>query len=172
MYVVLLVKTRAFLRATGPPIHREMQGSITRRTPSMQLCFSRTKPFRNLQKHIGSSTYRLNTIFVGLDCVAKSQGDSGAIAVTWKKPSKDKSTDVANQAKIFACTSALMLGADVVDAYIREIVAQKGLEFSPKSFEIATKATTGPSGNKYSFADRVTAIAKICRWTKGLGSPV
>lgn len=91
----------------------------------MQLLFSRTKPFRNLQRHIGGSTYRMNTIFVGLNCVANGQGDSGAIAVTWAKPSEKNRENVANQAKIFACTSAMVLGADVVDTFLKEIVRLK-----------------------------------------------
>lgn len=134
----------------------------------MQFYFSRTKPFRNLQRHIGSSTYRLNTVFVGLDCVAKGQGDAGSIAVTWKKPSADKSIQVANQAKIFACTSALMLGADIVDGYLREIVRQEWLKFDDETQAIATKATTGSGGTSYSFADRATAICNDLGLNEGL----
>lgn len=126
----------------------------------MQLYLSRTKPFRNLQRHIGSSTYRLNTIFVGLDCVANGQGESGAIGVTWKKPTENKKVEVANQARIFACTSALILGADVVDAFLREIVCLKWLDFSDDCVNIATKAVTGAGGAEYSFADRTRAICR------------
>ncbi|UWQ32208.1 hypothetical protein K3555_16850 [Leisingera sp. M527] len=126
----------------------------------MKLYLSRTKPFRNLQRHIGRSTYRLNTIFVGLDCVANGQGDSGAIGVTWKKPTEAKRAEVANQAKIFACTSALILGADVVDAFLREIVCLKWLNFSDDCVKVAAKTVTGPGGVEYSFADRANAICR------------
>ena len=97
---------------------------------------------------------------MGLHCVAEGQGDAGAIAVTWKRPTEKKQADVANQARIFACTSALVLGADVIDGFLNELVRLKWLKFSEQCVRIATKATTGTGGVEYSFADRANAICK------------
>jgi hypothetical protein len=88
----------------------------------MTLAISRTTPFRRLLLRIGQSTYRLNTVLVGLNCVASGLGDAGAIAVTWTKPaSLEKARQVADQARIFTCASALVLGADVFDSFLREL---------------------------------------------------
>lgn len=124
----------------------------------MKLYFNRTKPFRNLQRNIGSSTYRLNTIFVGLNCIADGGGDGGAIAVSWAKPSEKNKENVANQARIFACASALLLGADTVDSYLRNIVILDWAGFSKETIEIVTKQKTKSGGISYSLSERVSAL--------------
>lgn len=124
----------------------------------MELYFNRTKPFRNLQRNIGSSTYRLNTIFVGLNCIADGSGDGGAIAVSWAKPSDKNKENVANQARIFACASALLLGADTVDSYLRNIVTLEWAGFSRETIEIVNKQNTKSGGTAYSLSERVSAL--------------
>ena len=125
----------------------------------MSLVFSRTLPFRRLQSRIGHTTYRLNTVLVGLKCVADGQGDGGAIAVTWSKPKTlELAKQVADQARIFACASALVLGADVLDAFLREFCAEEWLGFAPETRNVATKAITGAGGAEYSVAERAEAI--------------
>jgi hypothetical protein len=129
----------------------------------MALALARTAPFRRLQSRIGHSTYRLNTILVGLECVATGGGDGGAIAVTWSRPkSTDQARQVANQARIFACASALVLGADVSDSFLRDFATEEWLGFGVETREIATKAKTRPAnqGGAYSVAERGEAICK------------
>jgi hypothetical protein len=127
----------------------------------MQLTLSRSAPFRRLQARIGFSTYRLNTILVGLERIAAGEGDVGALAVTWAKPkSLDEARTVANQARIFACTSALVLGAEVFDAFIRDIAIEDWLGFQKDAQDVATKAKTRPkaAGGDYSLAERADAL--------------
>lgn len=126
----------------------------------MSFAISRTTPFRALQASIGVSTYRLNTIFVGLDCVAKGVGDGGAIAVTWSKPSEKDAPSVAHQARSFACAASLAFSFDVVDAFLRAFANEQWLEFDPQTVRIATKAETRKGGSEYSIADRLQALLK------------
>lgn len=136
----------------------------------MPLAISRTVPFRRLLSRIGRSTYRLNTILVGLECIASGMGESGAVAVTWKKPTSDKAGQVADQARIFACTSALVLAADVFDSFLRELAGEEWLGFGVSTREIATKARTRSKseGGEYSVAERSEAFCEDL----GLEDPV
>jgi hypothetical protein len=117
------------------------------------------------------STYRLNTVLVGLECIAAGEGDAGAVAVTWSKPKTiDKARQAADQARIFACASALVLGADVIDSFLREFVSEEWLGFGIETQEIATKAKTRPSdqGGEYSVAERADALCADL----GLADPI
>lgn len=124
---------------------------------TMPLAISRTAPFRRLQSRIGLSTYRLNTVLVGLECVAAGKGDAGSIAVTWSKPTPDKARQVADQARIFACASALVMATDVFDSFIREFASEGWLGFSKDARDIATKARTRTQdqGGEFSVAERL-----------------
>jgi hypothetical protein len=68
----------------------------------------------------------------GTDFTGGSGGDSCrwrrcGRAVTWPKPkTPDKARQAANQARIFACASALVLGADVFDSFPSR-VRQRGM---------------------------------------------
>lgn len=128
----------------------------------MTLAISRTRPLRQLLAGIGSSTYRLNTILVGLDCVAKGEGDGGAIAVTWTKPrSEAEAKNAAAQARSFACAGTLVLAADVFDVFIRDFSKESWLNFSAATCDIATKAVmnSDEGGRAYSVAERAEALA-------------
>jgi hypothetical protein len=127
----------------------------------MILGLSRTKPLRRLMARIGSSTYRLNTILVGLKCVAESKGDSGAMAVTWTKPlTPAHAKRAADQAAAFACSGAVVLAADVFDSYLRELAQEDWLGFAEATTAIATKAKTRSGGIAYSVAERAAAVAE------------
>jgi hypothetical protein len=128
----------------------------------MSFSISKTLPLRRLLSRIGHSTYRFNTILVGLSCVAAGGGDGGAIAVTWTKPeSAGTAKNAASQARSFACAGALVLAADVLDAFLREIAEETWLRFAPHTVGIATKAQTRTKdqGGAYSVAERAEALA-------------
>jgi hypothetical protein len=128
----------------------------------MPLSISKTLPFRHLLSRIGYSTYRFNTILVGLDCVAKGGGDGGSIAVTWTKPkNKQEAESAASKARSFACAGAIVFASDVFDYFLREIAEEAWLEFKPTTVEIATKARTRKRelGSAYSVAERAEALA-------------
>lgn len=130
---------------------------------SSVLAISRTVPFRRFQSRLGHATYRLNTIFVGLEHVANGVGklESGA-AVSWTKPANEKAAkQAADQARIFACSAALALAVDVIDQYLSTIVQVRWLGFPDDARVIATKATTrsAANGGAYSLAERAKAIA-------------
>ena len=143
-------------------MHRETLGVEPQPdTHRMPLAISRSKPFRRLLSRIGSSTYRLNTVLVGLENIAAGAGQTGAVAVRWTKPgSTEKAKEVANQARIFACAGALVLAADVFDCFLRDFAREEWLGFTPETQAIATKARTRPSeqGGEYSLAERAAAI--------------
>jgi hypothetical protein len=125
------------------------------------IAISRTLPFRKLQGRIGSATYRLNTVLVGLALVADGCDKPRELAVTWTKPpTKTIAKQVADQAEIFSCTAAVVFAADVFDQFIREIAKQEWLDFSPNARDIATKAKTRAKneGGDYSVAERVVAL--------------
>ena len=124
----------------------------------MSFSISRSKPFRHLQSKIGHSTYRLNTIFVGLSCVAAGQGDGGAIAVSWSKPSDAKAGEVANQARIFACAGALTFSFDIFDSFLVSLVKETWMGFSSKTVDIVSKAITRQGQGEYSLAERVSEL--------------
>lgn len=129
----------------------------------MALSISRSTPFRWLQSRIGSSTYQLNTLLVGLQLVSEGGGDGGAIAVTWPKPkSLDQAKQTANRAKAFACRSALVLAGDIADSFVRRFACEEWLGFSSATREVATKAKTRPKsqGGDYSIAERATCICE------------
>ena len=111
-----------------------------------------------MQSKIGHSTYRLNTIFVGLSCVAAGQGDGGSIAVSWSKPSELKARDVANQARIFACAGALTFTFDIFDSFLIGLVKEKWMGFSSNTVDIVTKAVTRSSQNEYSVSERANEL--------------
>lgn len=124
----------------------------------MTFAISRTASFRSLQASIGVSTYRLNTIFVGLDCIARGMGHGGALAVTWSKPLEKDAPSVAHQARSFACAASLAFSFDVVDSFLRALANEEWLEFDPQTVRIATKAETRKGGAEYSFSDRMRAL--------------
>ena len=127
----------------------------------MMIALSRTAPFRHLQKQIGSATYRLNTILVGLEAIADGASSPPHLPVTWPKPSSPgQARNVADQASVFACTSALVLAADIFDQFLGSLAAEEWLGFSPKARDIATKAITRPKGDggAYSVAERTTEL--------------
>lgn len=137
----------------------------------MPLTVSRTTAFRRLQSRIGSSTYQLNTLFVGLKLIAEGGGEGGAIAVTWTKPPTVESAEqTANQARAFACRGALVLAADVFDSFLRNLVSERWLSFCNETREIATKAKTRPKheGGDYSVAERAAFIGRDL----GISEPV
>lgn len=82
----------------------------------MPYTLSRTRPFRNLQSSIGSATYRLNTILVGLQQVAGGADKTEDLSVSWAKPNPDKAKQVADQARIFACSAAMAFAHDSFDS--------------------------------------------------------
>lgn len=113
---------------------------------------------------MGSATYRLNTIFVGLEHIAAGKGQlPGGFAVTWKAPeSSEVAKQVADQARLFACLAATALAYDVVDQYIEDISSEPWITLSESTKQIATKAVTRPSnqGGAYGLHERALAIAK------------
>src|ERR1700730_7154047 len=128
----------------------------------MPLSISKTLPLRHLLSRIGHSTYRFNTILVGLDCVAKGGGDGGSIAVTWPKPGNTREAEhTASKARSFACAGAIMLATDVFDSFLRDLAEGSWLQFQPVTVGIATKAYTRPKekGGAYSVAERAKALA-------------
>lgn len=127
----------------------------------MPIAISRTAPFRYFQSRIGSATYRLNTVLVGLEHIANGADKVGSLPVTWKKPeNKQIARQVADQAKIFACSGAIVLAGDVVDYFVRDISKEPWLGFTRETIDIATKAITrSPAlGGAYSVAERAGAI--------------
>jgi hypothetical protein len=138
----------------------------------MPIAISRTSPFRFFQSRIGSATYRLNTILVGLEHIANGGDKIGNLPVTWKKPvGSESARQVADQAKIFACSGAIALAGDVIDYFIRDIVREGWLGFSVQTVEIATKAVTRVSalGGAYSVADRAGAICSELTLNEPIG---
>jgi hypothetical protein len=98
---------------------------------------------------------------VGLEEIAVGGGGAGPVAVKWPKPKTlDKARQTANQARIFACASALVLGADVFDSFLREFASEEWLGFAIETRAIATKAKTRPKeeGGGYSMAERAEAL--------------
>lgn len=127
----------------------------------MPLALSRSTPFRRLQSRIGGSTYRLNTVLEGLEEIAVGGGGTGALAVNWPKPkTPDKARQVADQARIFACVSGLVLSADVFNSFLREFASEEWLGFAIETRAVATKAKTRPQeeGGGYSVAERAEAL--------------
>jgi hypothetical protein len=126
------------------------------------LAISRTVPFRNFQSRLGSATYRLNTIFVGLEHVANgADKPANGAAVTWTKPANPNTAkQAADQARIFACSAATVFVVDVADQYISAVVQEQWLDFPESVQRIATKAETRPTekGGAYSLAERAKAI--------------
>lgn len=129
-----------------------------------QFAFSRSASFRRLQGKIGSATYRLNTIFVGLEHISAGKGKlPGGIAVSWKAPESDEvAKQVADQARLFACLAATTLAFDVVDQYLDDISREPWIVLSENVKQIATKAVTRPSsqGGAYGLHERALAIAE------------
>jgi hypothetical protein len=126
------------------------------------LSISETPPLRHLLSRIGYSTYRFNTILVGLQAIAEGAGDGGAIAVTWTKPrNKNEATSAASRARSFACAGAMVLSVDVFDSFLRRLAEQDWLKFKPETVGIATKAASRPKeqGGAYSVAERAEALA-------------
>lgn len=119
---------------------------------------SRTKPFRNLQAGIGRSTYRLNTIVVGLELVARGGERPPELSIKWESPAKPAARQVADQAKSFALVSALVYGADIFDTYLREIVEEEWLRFDPSTIQVAGKRGSGPGGHDYSMRERTLKL--------------
>jgi hypothetical protein len=129
----------------------------------MPLTISRTTAFRRLQSRIGFSTYRLNTIFIGLQHIAQGGGqqEEAAVAIGWNKPKLERAKETADQARIFACSGALVLGADVLDSFLREFARQEWLGIPEDVRDMATRAKTRKreQGGDYSVAERAEALA-------------
>ncbi|RYF31031.1 MAG: hypothetical protein EOO23_03725 [Comamonadaceae bacterium] len=135
------------------------------------LAFSRTKAFRRFQGKVGNATYRLNTIFVGLEHISAGQGKlPGGIAVTWEAPEPKHAKQVADQARSFACLAATALAADVVDEYLTDLASETWLKFSAETNEILNKSKTRPStaGGAYGLHERAKAAADEL----GLNEPI
>ncbi|ATG47653.1 hypothetical protein CEW89_08745 [Celeribacter ethanolicus] len=126
----------------------------------MPYTLTRTRPFRNLQSRIGSATYRLNTILVGLQQVAGGADKTEDLPVSWSKPSPAKAKQVADQARIFACSAAVAFAYDGFDSFIRAIVREDWLSFSQSTIEIATKSVTKKGGEAYSMSERLEKISQ------------
>lgn len=129
----------------------------------MRTAISRTAPFRHLQKQIGSATYRLNTVLVGLELVADDGVKSPRLPVTWTKPSSpDQARNIADRASIFACTSALVLAADIFDQFLSSLAAEDWLCFANETKDMVTKTKTRPKdeGGAYSVAERSIAFLR------------
>jgi hypothetical protein len=127
----------------------------------MPLAISRTAPFRHLQSRIGSATYRLNTALVGLQHIAEGSGQTGHVAVSWRKPaSPSQAKEAANQARIFLCAGVLVLAADVFDSFLRDFAREEWLNVDETTRNIATKAVTRSNdrGGEYSVAERAAAL--------------
>jgi hypothetical protein len=125
------------------------------------IAISRTLPFRRLQSRIGSATYRLNTILVGLALVADGGSKRPNLAVTWRKPENPEiAQQVANQAEIFACSAAMVFAVDVFDQFLRDIAKQAWLGFKQETQDIAAKAKprAKADGGDYSVAERTVAL--------------
>ncbi len=136
----------------------EMLGSMPSRTPNM-LSISRSFPFRQLQGGIGRATYRLNTIVVGLELVANGGDKNPGLPIRWEKPKTEAAArQVANQAREFALTAALVYGADIADAFLRGIARETWLKFPKSVVFIAAKEGAGPGGKAFSVRDRAEAL--------------
>ena len=135
-----------------------MLGSTPSRTINM-LAISRTIPFRQLQAGIGRSTYRLNTIVVGLELVAEGGQKPAALNVKWNAPATAPvARQVADQAKSFALVSALVYGADLFDSYLRSTADAAWLRFSPNTAFVTGRHGTGPGGHEYSMMERALRL--------------
>lgn len=120
-------------------------------------------PFRRLQSRIGSATYRLNTVLVGLALVANGGVKPRSLPVTWTEPlTSEKARQITDQAEKFACTAAVVLAADVFDQFLRDIAKEEWLSFGQKARNIATKAKTRTKaeGGDFSVAERAEALLK------------
>ena len=125
------------------------------------LAISRTIPFRQLQAGIGRSTYRLNTIVVGLELVAGGGKKPAALNVRWNEPATVLAArQVADQAKSFALVSALVYGADLFDSYLRNIAGEAWLRFDPDTASVAGRHSTGVGGREYSMRERAFRLTK------------
>ena len=124
------------------------------------LAFSRTIPFRQLQAGIGRSTYRLNTIVVGLELVALGGKRPEHLQVKWNEPaSAAMARQVADQAKNFALVSATVYAADLFDTFLRNIAAETWLEFQAETVHVVGRHGSGPGGHEYSMRERAL---KLC----------
>lgn len=128
-----------------------------------QLAISRSTSFRRFQGRIGSATYRLNTIFVGLEHIGAGKGKlSGGIAVRWEAPkSSEIAKQVADQARQFACLAATALAFDVIDQYLDDISREPWINLPDDVRSVATKAKTRASdqGGAYGLHERALAVA-------------
>lgn len=128
-----------------------------------QLAISRTGSFRRFQSRIGSATYRLNTIFVGLEHIAAGKGKkANGLAVTWTEPATPESAkQVADQARSFACLAATALAFDVTDRYLFDLADEEWLGISESTRSILTKSVQRPSseGGAYGLHERASEVA-------------
>ena len=127
----------------------------------MPLAMSQTAPLGHLLSRIGQLTYRLNTICVGLESVAGGHGESGSFPVFWTKPkTPEQARKVADSARSFACSGALVLAADLFESYIREVALEDWLSYSKSAMEVAAKTKTRPKsqGGDYTVAERADAL--------------
>ncbi|MDW9593798.1 hypothetical protein GOA63_16455 [Sinorhizobium meliloti] len=124
------------------------------------LAISRSAPFRSLQQGIGQSTFRLNTIVVGLELIADGGSKAIDLPVVWKKPdTPQKARQVADQARQFALTSALVYSSDLFDQFLRQLVRLKWADFPEEVVKVVSKEVTKPEGKAYSVTERVEKLA-------------
>ena len=125
----------------------------------MSVAISRTRPFRHLQAVIGFATYRVGTAIVGLELVAAGGDKPQGLPISWRKPKDAKSArEVADQARRFVLTSALVLVIDTFDEYLRRVAVEAWLRFPAATRDIATKAFTRAGNKAFSIAERAEAL--------------
>ncbi|MBY3364971.1 MULTISPECIES: hypothetical protein [Rhizobium] len=123
------------------------------------LAISRTIPFRKFQSAIGHSTYRLNTIVVGLELVALGHDKPKELNIKWRKPAEGQpARSVANQAKTFALLSAMVYGTDLFDTFLRDFGAEDWLGFKQQTIFISGKHGSGQGARDFSIRERAKAI--------------
>jgi len=123
---------------------------------------SSTVPLRSLLGRIGKVTYELNTIAVGLTCVAEGKGKKGAIALNWDPPpDPERRKLLVDGALSLACSSVLVFSADIFDAYLRELANLPWLELPEETRAIVGKSKTRAKaeGGSYSTSERFDSLA-------------
>lgn len=122
----------------------------------MILRISRTRAFRDYQRRVGSATYFINTIAVGLELVAAGGEKPTALHIKWQRPSSPR--DVANQARAFALVAIFNLGFDSFDVYLRKLGRLPWLTAGEDVRRLLRKDGRGPGGKQYSEAERLEAL--------------
>lgn len=122
----------------------------------MLLRLPKTRPFRDYQAKIGSATYLINTIAVGLELVAEGGDKPSPLHIKWQKPTDPR--NIASQARAFALLAVINLAVDAVDCYLREMGRLTWLPADGEVRAILTKAATREGGRAYSLPDRARSL--------------